>query len=176
MRRVEGTEEVIIHGSQNVQIGGGAGSGVAVDPPELGGRVAVVITPTSIKIEAPAAIKLEVPGAELGLVPGVATCKAGISELMLGPTALLKSEGRVRSQCGASHVTADAMAVRVHGVAAVVNGTSITTIKSGGPTTVSGASVSMDAKLSIAMVSQGEITASCGGSQQTIMGGMINLD
>ena len=198
MRRVEGTEEVIIHGSQNVHIGGGPGAGSAVEPPEAGGRMAVqgtyevfardklvlqvgnstsiTITPDSIKIEAPTAIKLEVPGAEVSLEPGVTTCKAGVSEMIVGPNLLLKSDSRVRNQCGSSHVTVDPMAVRARALAAVVDGTSITTIKSGGPTTVSGQSVSMDAQMDIFISSQGQITATCSGSKQTIMGGMINLE
>jgi type VI secretion system secreted protein VgrG len=197
IRQVNGTEQVTIDGSQKVTIGGAPTMGEASAPTipgaethvegtmklsardqivlEVGG-VSVVLTPMAIKIEAPTAITLGVPNAEMALVPGVATTKAGVSELALGPNAMLKSETRVRAQCGTSHLTADPVVVRVKGTTAVVDGTSMAVLQSTGSTSLSGATVTMNAKANVTISSIGTITASCAGSQQTFMGGMINLD
>jgi type VI secretion system secreted protein VgrG len=198
MRRVEGTEEIIIHGSQNVHIGGGPGAGSAVDPPaagsyeavqgtkeifardklvlQVGPSCSIVMTPMGIQIQAPSVIGLEVPNAALSVCPSVVTAKGLSSELVIGTTALLKSDLRVKHECGDStHVTLDPMAVRAQAVTAVVDGTGMATIKGGSTTTISGHIVMVDAE-GAAIISGSTVSASANGTKQTITGGGIDLD
>jgi type VI secretion system secreted protein VgrG len=203
MRRVEGTEEVIIVGSQNVQIGGGPGAGSAVDPPVAGARTVVqgtceifardklvlqvgpscsiVMTPTAIQIAAPTVIGMEVLNAALNLAPGVATTKAPVvslqaqsSTLSLDVVAKLESDVQVRAQAGDSKLVCDPVMIRAQGANALLEGKGMTTISSSGLTAMSGATVNVSGDACVNTSSQGVISLSAGGITETI-GGFINL-
>ena len=182
-RKVDGEETVTISGSQSISVNASKvpkPGGVQVDVHgtyEISVRDHLIIKlgETSSIVITPIGMTFKVPGVEFSLGPAGATLQALMSKLTLGPMALLESETRVRHQCGTSHVTLDPMAVRASALTAVVDGKSMTTIKSAGPLTVNGTHVVVDGTATLAMSSLGTITASCAGSTQSFAAGMIDL-